>query len=149
MMAAVLRVGDRKEIVRDMRTPGFLRLAAGIVLAVLLVGLGVGIYQFGVAAGAAGTASPGTVAHVYGFHPWGFGFGLFGIVWFLLFVLLVVGLARFALGFGGRRGGPRGYGHGWSDPTWGDERGRRIAELHRRLHEEQDAAAPRPPTGNG
>lgn len=128
-----------------MRSTGFFRVLAGIAVAVLLVGLGVGIYQAGLTAGAAGAAGTGAatgVPYAYGFHGWGWGwgFGFFGILWFLFVIFLLVGLVRFAFGLG-PRGGPRGDRHGWGDPTWMDERNRRIADFHRRLHEEGDAGA--------
>jgi hypothetical protein len=156
-----------------MRGSTVLRVVAGIALVVLLAGLGVAVFEAGVAQGVAdaGRVPAGAVVPYgrwgYGFHGFGFGFGLFGIVWFLLFVLLLIGLFRFA--FGGRRrwGGPGGdarggFGRGWyghagpegpDGGAWGDERRRRLAELHRQLHEESGSpggsSGPQPGSGGG
>lgn len=135
-----------------MRGSAVFRALAAVVGVLLLAGLGVGIYQAGVAQGLAeaGRAPMGTVVpyYGYGFHPWGLGFGLFGFVWFVLVVLLLVSLVRFAFGgrggWGGSGRGGWGPGGGW-DPRGfaggpGDERRRRLEELHRELHEEADRA---------
>jgi len=119
-------------------------LALGIVIAAVLVGVGAGIYNAGIAQGIieagrvpAGGPVPG------GYYGWGFhGFGFFGLIFPILFILLLVGLARAA--FRGPRGG---WGHGdpsggrgpWSGGDgWRTERERHLSELHRRLHEEAD-----------
>lgn len=141
-----------------MRGSTVLRVVAGVVLALILVGLGAGIYQAGMAQGIADAGRVPAGATVpaagygwgYGLHGFaGFGFGLFGIVWFLLFVLLLVGLFRFAFGFGRHRGhgwdrhGYGGFGTGggerrFSEGPWADDRRRRFEELHRELHETRD-----------
>jgi len=134
-----------------MRGSTFMRALAGFVLALVVVGLGVAVYQAGVANGLAeagrlpaGAAAAGAAVPYpgygwgFGFHPFGVGFGLFGIVWFLLVVLFIVALVRFAFGFGRRGGwgrGPSGYGGGG---PWTDDRRRRLEEIHRELHDELD-----------
>ena len=75
-------------------------------------------YSAGLAAGqtavVAPGAVPGTVVYPGGWHPFGFGFGIFG----LLFVVLFVGLIVRAFG-GGGRGGPGGRGPwGWDRERW-------------------------------
>jgi hypothetical protein len=156
-----------------MRGSSVLRIVAGLVIALALVGLGAGIYQAGIAQGVAdaGRVPAGAVVpyagYGYGFHPFGFGFGLFGLIWFAIMVLVFVTIVRFAFGFG-RRSGRRGWGPGWgaggpggpTDPgsggapwmergAWSGDRRRQLEELHRRLHEEaagQPADAGRAPS---
>jgi hypothetical protein len=131
----------------------------GLVALVLLIGLGAGVYDAGVRQGLAQAAAlpAGTVvpyAYGYGFH--GFGFGFLGLLFPILFLFIIFGLLRAAVG-GGRRGwgyGHRGWGPGgpWmSDAdrgTWEQERDKRMADLHRRFHEGGDPNAPAstPPT---
>ena len=123
----------------------------------LLVGLGVGIYQMGVAQGIvdAGRFPAGAPVPVggygYGYHG---GPGIFGILFGLFFLFLVFGLIRAAFSRGrgwgggwGRHG--YGYGPGWGKgfgpeggpeggpESWRDERDRRIADWHRKLHESE------------
>lgn len=139
---------------------------AAIVVAVL-VGIGFGVYNAGISqgiveagrvpAGAEMPVGPGYGAGYgwgYGWgHPGGFGFGLFGLIFPILFILLLVGLFRAA--FGGRRrgwGGP-GWGGGQGGPGrfgpdgWREEREQHLADLHRRLHDEE--TGPNRPTGSG
>ncbi len=124
----------------------FFRVIGAIVLVGLLLALGVGIYQAGVIAGGAGTATAAAPAYWYGpwFGPW-FGFGLFHLFGFLLFILLIVGLVRLVFWGGrGRRGWGPGYGPGpggWSGPNGqGGPMGRhgdweqRMRDYHDRLH---------------
>jgi hypothetical protein len=91
-----------------------------IVVFALLIG-GVA-YSWGLAAGQTQVVAPGTVAYpvVYG-HPFGFGFGLFGLFFFLLIFALLISAFR------GRRwaGGPGGWGRGMGPggPGWGGRYG--------------------------
>lgn len=116
------------------------RALAVAALAVVVIGIGYGIYSIGVDAGlseaarsaAGGDAAPVVIGHgYYGWgHGWGFGWG-FGIFFWILGIFLIFGLVRAA--FGGWRGGPRGYrGNGW-----GEGREGRFEEMHRRLHERE------------
>ncbi len=149
-----------------------LRLIAGLILVLALAAVGVGVYQAGVTQGIvdagripAGGAVAVPYAYGYGFHPFGFGFGLFGIFGTILFVLLLVGLFRFAFGIGRHRSwrgrgswyGPGAWGPGWGGPggssgdpnaPWADERKRRFEEMHRRLHDEL-GETPNGPAGSG
>ena len=117
----------------------------------LLVALGVGIYQMGVAQGVidAGRFPAGANVPVagYGYGAHG-GPGIFGILVGLLFLFLLFGLIR-AVFFRGRGWG-HGYGPGYWGPGWGrgfgpeggpdawrEERDRRVADWHRKLHEEE------------
>ncbi len=141
---------------------GFVNFLIGIVVLVLLIGVGVGIYDAGIQQGIAQTANVpvGAVApYAYG-YGWGFhgGFGIFGFLFPLLFIFLIFGLVRAAF-----RGGRGGWGgHGWGGYGWGPngpdrsawqaERERQLAEMHNRFHEGggQDPASPGPdrPAGN-
>jgi len=123
----------------------------GLLLVGVLVAVGAGIYQAGVAQGVAQAANvaPGTVVPVpaYG-YGWGWGFGgfgwIFGFFFFLFFLFLIFGLIRAAFGRG------RGWGPGWGKGYWGgpygggngdawrEERERRMSDMHRRLHELDD-----------
>src|SRR5512145_1124782 len=127
-----------------MRT--FLRIMFIVVVAALIIGTGLAIFNAGMMQGAAmsGQAADGVPAPYYGPHyqPWGFwGFGCFAILGlFLLFPLLFV--------FGRIIFGPR---HGWHRGPWGwgsphsfngDQVPPQVEELHRKLHEKMN----QPPT---
>jgi hypothetical protein len=129
-----------------MRT--FLSIVLGLVVLGILGGIAVGVYNAGVSAGLAQAGAVGagaTAPYVYGFHPFfGFGFGFLGLLFPLLFLFLIFGLIRAAIG-GGRRGwGHRGWDGGPGHDGWRSERERYMADLHRRLHESEgtDPAGP-------
>jgi hypothetical protein len=149
---------------QEMTTMG--RAILNLFLAILIVGavaaIGGGIYQAGVAQGIveAGRVPAGAAVGVgYGYgYGWGFhGFGFLGLLFPLFFLFLLFGLARAAFGRGrgwvggwgrgyGRGFGPgdgpgRGFGPGAGPDAWREERDRRVADLHRRLHEEEAAGA--------
>jgi len=129
-----------------------MRAIAGLFFTILffgvLIALGGGIYQAGVAQGIidAGRvpagAAVGVAGYGWGFHP----FGFLGFLFPLLFLFLLFGLIRAAFGFGRGRGWSHRHGHGdwhgWDRGTgaWHEERERRMSELHRRLHEEESGA---------
>jgi hypothetical protein len=96
-----------------------------ILLVLGLVGL-VG-YQIGISQQIA-TAAPGVAPALapvaYGYYPWHFGFGFFGLLFPLFFLFIFFGLIRAA--FGGGRGW--GGGHG-TYSRWG-----RMEEMHEELH---------------
>jgi hypothetical protein len=135
-----------------------LNLALGAVVVLVLAGIGIGIYNAGVSQGIAqaGTLPEGStvvapVGYGYGWgHPGFFGFGFLWILFPIFFFLLLFGLARAAFGGGRRWGGPgRGPG-GYGPNGWHEERERRMAEYHRRLHDEEagrsaDPGRPNPP----
>jgi hypothetical protein len=136
----------------------FLNLVLGVLVVVVLAGIGIGIYNAGLSQGIAQAADvpAGTVPAVaygwgYGWHPGFFGFGFLWILFPILFLVLLFGLARAAFG-GGRRWGP-GRGPGGWEPGghgpngWHDERERRIAELHKRLHDEESGGGRSGDTG--
>ena len=120
----------------------------GLLFVGILVGVGTGIYQAGVAQGIvdagrfpAGAAVP-AAGYGYGFH----GFGFLGLLFPILFLFLIFGLIRAAFGRGRGWGGHYGYGPGWGKgygpgsggpDAWREERDRQISDLHRRLHEEE------------
>ena len=129
-----------------------------LLVVAVLVGVGVGIYQAGISQGIvdagrfpAGEPVPAPgygYGYGYGFH----GFGFLGLLFPILFFLLLFGLIRAAFWRG--RGGGRGWGHGYYGPGWGkgygpmtggpeswrEERERHIADLHKRLHDEEAGA---------
>ena len=122
----------------------------GLIIVGLLVGVGVGIYQAGVAQGVvdAGRLPAGAVVPVAGYgYGWGFhGFGFLGLLFPILFLFLIFGLVRAAFGrgrhygpgWGGRGGWGKGYGPGFGGPeAWREERERQISDLHKRLHDEE------------
>ena len=130
----------------------------GLIVVGILVGVGVGIYQAGIAQGVveAGRIPAGAVVPVAGYgYGWGFhgGFGFLGILFPILFLLLIFGLVRAAFGrgrhdgpgWGGRGSWGKGYGPGFGGPggpgmdAWREERDRQISDLHRRLHDEESA----------
>jgi hypothetical protein len=132
---------------------GFLRVLAALLLVALAVGIGAAVYNAGVTAGlaeaaqqAASSGDPVTVnPYAYGWGgpyahgPFSWGFGIFGFLFVLLMVFLIVGLVRVA--FGGRRhpgGGPGG---------WGGDRRDRIEEWHRELHRRDPGEGEQRPAG--
>jgi hypothetical protein len=129
---------------------GFFGFLATLIVVGLLVSLGAGIYQAGVAQGVidAGRFPAGATVPVngYGWH----GPDFFGILIGLFFLFILFGIIRAAF-FGGRGGwghhGDRhgyGWGPGWDKGdgpgghgSWRSDRDSRIAEWHRRLHDEE------------
>lgn len=141
---------------------GFFGFLATLIIVGLLVSLGAGIYQAGVAQGVidAGRFPAGATVPVNGYGWRGPDF--FGILIGLFFLFILFGIVRAAF-FGGRGGwGHHGdrHGYGWG-PGWGPGRGSgwdkgdgpggagswraeresRIAEWHRRLHDEEGASS--------
>jgi len=136
----------------------------GLIVVGILVGVGVGIYQAGIAQGVveAGRIPAGAVVPVAGYgYGWGFhgGFGFLGILFPILFLFLIFGLVRAAFGrgrhygpgWGGRGYWGKGYGPGFGGPggpggagfdSWREERDRQISDLHKRLHDEDAKAGP-------
>ena len=134
---------------------GLIGLLATVILLVIVgaiaynigYGEGVSTHLPAVATNGDGTAVPG---YYYG-HPFGVGFGLFGIFWFLLILFGLFWLFRLAFfGFWGRRmmgggwgyGGGRGWGHGPGMPGGFEQRAQ---EWHRRQHGETPPAGETPP----
>ena len=119
-----------------------------LLLVGVLVGVGTEIYQAGVAQGIvdAGRFPAGATVPVTGGYQ---GFDVLGLFFPILFLFILFGILSAA--FSGRRGWGHGYGHGhgwdrgWdkSDAgeggpgSWREQRERRMAELHRRLHESE------------
>ena len=130
-----------------------MRAIAGLFFTLLfvavLIGIGGGIYQAGLAQGIieAGRVPAGAAVGMagygfgWGFHP----FGFLGLLFPLFFLFLLIGLIRAAFGFGGRgRGWSHRHDGGSGDGTWHEERDRRMADMHRRLHEEEAARGSTP-----
>jgi hypothetical protein len=126
---------------------GILGFLATLIVVGLLVSVGAGIYQAGVAQGIvdAGRFPAGATVPVAGA---GYGYGwhgpdLFGLLIGLLFLFILFRIISGAF-FGGRgRGwGHHGYGYG---PGWGSEgprswregREQRMADWHRQLHDDE------------
>ena len=136
---------------------GFFGFLATLIVVGLLVGVGAGIYQAGIAQGVidAGRFPAGATVPVNGYGYGWQGPDLFGLFFGLLFLFILFGIIRAAF-FGGRGGWGRGYGHGhgwgpgWdkgdgpSDGpgSWRADRDSRIAEWHRKLHEEESGTSP-------
>ena len=138
-----------------MNTRAILGILAGLLVVGLLVGLGVGVYQMGVAQGVidAGRFPAGAAVPVAGYgYGWHGGPGIFGILFGLFFLFLIFGLLRAAFsrgrgwgpgygGWGHRSGwGPgmgRGFGPDSGPEAWREERNRQVADWHRRLHESE------------
>ena len=127
---------------------GIVSFLFGLLVLALLVGIGAGIYQAGIAQGIvdAGRIPEGAAVPIAG-YGWGFhGFGFLGLLFPILFLFLIFGLVRAAFGrgrgwgpgWGGRGYYGKGYGPGFGGPdAWREERDRQISDLHRRLHEEE------------
>ncbi|HJP88042.1 MAG TPA: hypothetical protein VJ850_03290 [Candidatus Limnocylindrales bacterium] len=139
-----------------------MRAIAGFFFTLLFVGvliaIGGGIYQAGVAQGIvdAGRVPAGAAVGYVGGYGWGFHpFGFLGLLFPLFFLFLLFGIIRAIFGFGRGRGWSHrhdGYGYGgWGKGgpmggpgSWREERERRMAELHQRLHDEEAAKGSNP-----
>lgn len=135
-----------------------MRAIAGFLFTLLFVGvliaIGGGIYQAGVAQGIvdAGRVPAGAaVGYIggWGFHP----FGFLGLLFPLFFLFLLFGIIRAIFGFGRGRGWSHRHGYGdgswygkggYGPDGWREERERRMAELHQRLHDEEAARGSNP-----
>lgn len=128
-----------------MRT--FLKIVFIVVVAAVIIGTGIAIFNAGMVQGAAMSGQlsngapvpvPASAYHAPLYRPWGFPGGwciaLFG---FLLIIFLIAGLGRMAFG-------PR---HGWHRGPWGgrDPRGFNgdqvppyVEDLHRKMHEKMN-----------
>lgn len=124
---------------------GIVSILFSLLLVVVLIGVGAGIYQAGVSQGIvdAGRFPAGATVPVAN-SGWGFQ-GFFGLLFGIFLLFLVFGLVRAAFSRG--RGGGHGYGwaHGYGPRSggpegWREERERRMSELHRRLHEAEVGA---------
>lgn len=122
----------------------FLLIVAGV-----LAGIGAQVYQAGVVQGIvdAGRFPAGATVPVvggYGNH----GFDFLGILFPILFLFLIFGILRAAFshgrGWDHRYGRGHGWGGGWDKGdgpdagaamSWREERERRMADMHRRLHD--------------
>ena len=123
-----------------MRT--FLRIVFIVVVADVIIGTGIAIFNAGMAQGAAmsGQPSDGAAAPYYApvYRPWAFwGLGCFGLLGLFLLFPLIFGLGRLAFG-------PR---HGWRHGPWGmgvprdfsgDQVPPQVEELHRHMHEKMN-----------
>ena len=119
-----------------------LRIIAALVLVAAIAGIAFFAYQAGVAQGSPVTLQAPSGATVpapypypyYGmpfYHPWGFGFGCFGIFFLLFLFFLAMKAFRFAV-WGPRWGWGRhhGYGRGWN----GGDVPPMFDEWHKRAH---------------
>jgi hypothetical protein len=123
-----------------MRT--FLRIVFIVVVAAVIIGSGVAIFNAGMMQGAvvSGHLPDGAVAPYAApaYRPWGFfGFGCFALLGLFLLFPLIFGLGRLAFGprYGWHRGpwgtgGPRGFN--------GEQVPPQVEELHRRMHEKMN-----------
>jgi hypothetical protein len=115
----------------------FARVLASLILIGLIVAIGVGVYNAGVSAGLAQTVvdpSGAPVTYYPGPYVWhGWGFGIFGIFFWILGIFLIFALLRAILGWG--RWSGRGY-RDWSHRPngYGGPR-EHFEDWHRRAHE--------------
>ncbi len=143
----------------------FLSILFTLIVVGLLAGLGVVVYNQGVANGLAANGNvtittPGMTAPYvhpgYLFHPWGWGFGFFpfGFLIGLFFLFLIIGGIRrlffpgaWHRGYYGGMGmhhqgyGPRGFGPYGFDPEH-DQVPPIVEQWHRKMHEEPQGKAP-------
>lgn len=124
-----------------MRT--FLNIVLALVIIGALFGVGTYVYNAGVAQGLAASgkivAPDGNSVGPYPYYgplyrPWGFGFGLFGLIFPLLFFFLIFSLIR-GLFFRGWRG----YGPGGQHRAWPHDVPPMAEEWHRKMHEQQSS----------
>jgi hypothetical protein len=133
-----------------MNGPTIWRVVLGLVLVALLVGVGVQLYEVGMAHGMAqvaqtapvqpgvtqpGVVPPGVAPYPYygygpGFRHWGFGFGFLGLLFPLLVFFLIFALIR-GLFWRGH------YGWGGRGGDWSGRVPPMFEDWHRRAHEGQ------------
>jgi hypothetical protein len=131
--------GKRRGV--DVNRRVILGVLAVLVLVVVAGSIGTAVYDAGLQAGfanaaqqavASGQPAPVPVnAYPYGYGPYwhgGWGFGFFGIVFWIFGILLLIGLVRGALGWG------RWRGPGGSGPGRYGRRADAIEDWHRELH---------------
>jgi len=122
-----------------------LRVLLALVIVAGVVGAGIYVYNVGVAQGLAASGTlrvavpeTGTAPYPYFggpflYHrPFGFGFGVFGCLFPLLGLLLVLGLVRMILGHG-----RWGWRHGPHHGPWEKGAPPMFEEWHRKMHEPQ------------
>jgi hypothetical protein len=141
---------------------GFLGLVATLIVVGLLVSAGAGIYQAGVTQGVidAGRFPAGATVPIAGYGYGWHGPDLFGLLFGLFFLFILFGIIRAAF-FGGRGRGWGHHGYGYGPGPWGKgfgsgegpggwrgDRDSRIAEWHRRLHEEEGGSTGTPGSGS-
>ena len=117
---------------------GFIRVLATLALIGVLVAIGVGVYNAGVSQGiaqqGAAVASGAPVVVYPGPYVghWGWGFGFFGIFFWIMGIFLIFALIRAAFGFG--RGGKGWTGrHGYYG-RYGNAQDH-LEDWHRRAHD--------------
>jgi hypothetical protein len=119
-----------------------LRLILAIILIAALIGMGVYLYNMGVAQGMAGaalsippdgSATPAYPLYPPFYRPWGFGFFPLGWIFPLFFGLLLIGLFSRLLFSGWRR---HGHGHWGGMPEGHRDVPPAVEEWHRRMHGE-------------
>jgi hypothetical protein len=104
-------------------------LGAAILVVLLLVGVGIGAYNWGVSDGLDQGGKAVEVVRYVGGH----GFGFFPF--FLFFPLFFLGLFAFKGAMWRRHGDHGPWGHGPGGPGPGGNREQRYEEWHRRQHE--------------
>jgi hypothetical protein len=122
------------------------RVIAALLLVAVVIGLGAAVYNAGVSAGlteaaqqaiASGDAAPVVPVYGYGYGPYihgPFGWGFFGIFFWIFGFFLLFALLRAVFGWGRWGGrGPRGP-NGWSGSH-------RAEEWHRELHRRNGEAS--------
>jgi hypothetical protein len=128
----------------------FARVLGTLILIGLIVAIGVGVYNAGVSAGLAQTVvvpSGAPVAYYPGPYVWhGWGFGIFGIFFWILGIFLIFALLRAIFGWGRWRG--RGH-RDWSyrPNGYGGPR-EHFDDWHRRAHEPGSTGSEPPASGS-
>jgi hypothetical protein len=125
----------------------FLKIVFIVVVAAVIIGTGIAIFNAGMVQGAAmsgqlsdGDPAPVPVSPYYApmYRPWGFPGGwCIGLFGFMLLIFLIAGLGRMA--FGPRHGWHRGP-WGWRDPRGfnGEQVPPFVEDMHRKMHEKMN-----------
>ena len=132
------------------------RAVAVVLLLVILAGVGVSLYNAGVSAGLSqqlqqvvqGGQTVTVAPYPYGPYfngGWGFGLGVFGIIFWIIGIFLIIGLIRAAFGWGrGGRGGHSGWSKDYGYGRGGWAGADRVEDWHRELHRREGAGGEQP-----
>lgn len=121
------------------------RLFGGILATILLLGalgaIGYSIFQTGYQQGLVENADVVTPAAGVVYYPGWWGLGLFGILFKVLFLFLIIGFVSRLFFWRRRWGGPRRFSDaGWTGPHHEGPMGSKFAEWHQKMHEGEPGA---------